>query len=99
MSKLECKCVRSGTVIAQGGCPKHGILRLREAVNVTDLLERDVFVRRMKQLRAEVAQQKIEVEAWNLDHPEAKPVSTAWEDEMIDYCDGKRAGIPEVPEL
>ena len=61
----------------------------REPVNVDDLKARDRIVRRFKKLRADAVQSKNNIEHWNELNPTEPPISTAFEDSVIAYCDGK----------
>lgn len=71
-------------------------LKLRDAVNVPDALQRDKLVRRINRLRAAVVLDKNTIEHWNRTHPDATPISTDFERAMIDWCDGK-GPFPELP--
>lgn len=64
-------------------------LELREAVNVPDLKERDRLVRRIRKMRADAVLDKNTLEYWNRRHPHERQFSTAFEDKMIAWCDGK----------
>lgn len=70
--------------------------KLREAVNVDDLKERDRLVRRNMRIRAEAVQSKIDLEFWNRAHPDLPPFDTSWEDSVIAWCDGK-GPMPVAP--
>ena len=63
-------------------------LRLRDAVNVPDELERDDIVRRIRRARALAVQNKNDIEHWNRTHPNEPAIDTTDEDELIAYCDG-----------
>lgn len=62
---------------------------LREPVNVSDAIERDRIIRRFRRARANAAQLKADIEAWNDANPHEKPIDTEVEDAIIAYCDGK----------
>lgn len=64
-------------------------LFLREAVNVEDLKERDKLVRRLRAIRSAAIQGKADLEHWNRLHPNDTPISVAYEDAVIAWCDGK----------
>jgi hypothetical protein len=71
-------------------------LRLREAVNVADLKDRDRLVRRIRSIRAGAVLDKGTNAHWNHTHPTELPLSTAFEDAVIAWCDGTGA-IPTLP--
>lgn len=62
---------------------------LREAVNVDDLKQRDRLVRRLKKIRADAVLDKGTLLHWNRLHPDETQFSTAFEDAVIAWCDGK----------
>jgi hypothetical protein len=71
-------------------------MRLREAVNVDDLKQRDKLVRRTRKIRADAVLDKSTCEHWNRLHPDEPPISTAFEDAVIAWCDGK-GPMPQEP--
>jgi hypothetical protein len=62
---------------------------LREPLNVPDAMKRDAIIRRFRHARSNAAQLKADIEDWNRNHPDQKPIDTALEDAIIAYCDGK----------
>lgn len=69
---------------------------LRAAVNVADELARDQLVRRRREMRAEAVVEKHTIEHWNRLHPDEEPISTAFEDSLIAWLDG-RGPMPKLP--
>jgi hypothetical protein len=70
--------------------------RLREAVNVPDLKERDALVRRMRETRSAAARHLDAIEQWNRAHPDEEPIAASFERAIIDWCDGK-GSLPTLP--
>lgn len=62
---------------------------LREAVNVDDFLERENLVERRAKMRADAVIEKHTIEHWNRAHPNEPPISTAFEEKVIAWLDGK----------
>ena len=62
---------------------------LREAMNVAEELERDALIRRKVLLRRDALLDKHTIERWNRRNPTEVPFSTAFEDAVIAWCDGK----------
>lgn len=73
-------------------------LRLREAVNVDDLKERDKLVRRYRRARALAAQNVADAEHWNRTHPNEPPLDMTTEREIIAWVDGVGPMPAEVRE-
>lgn len=71
-------------------------LRFREAINVPDVIQRDKLVRRMRKIRAGAVLDKATYEHYNRTHPDEVPISTAFEDSVIAWCDGK-GPFPKAP--
>ncbi len=73
-------------------------LKLREASNVDDLKRRDALVRRIKAIRESAELDKATIEYFNANRltEGQQPISTAFEDAVIAWCDGK-GPMPEVP--
>lgn len=62
---------------------------LREAVNFEDFVEREKLVSRRVAMRADAVLQKNTIEYYNRAHPNETPLSTAFEDKVIAWLDGK----------
>jgi hypothetical protein len=73
-------------------------LKLREAVNVADLKQRDALVRRVKKMRADAVLGKATIEWFNAHRlqPGEAPISTDYEVAVIAWCDGK-GPFPTIP--
>lgn len=76
----------------------HRYLRLAEAANVGELKQRDRFVRRVRKIRAGVVLDKNTIEHWNRVHPNERPISTTFEDQVIAWCDGNGPLPLRVPD-
>ena len=63
-------------------------LELREAVNVLDAMKRDRIVRRLRKIRREAVQSRVDIEYWNAVHPDEPPIATTFEDQVIAWYDG-----------
>lgn len=64
-------------------------MELREAVNVPDALQRDALVRRVRAIRERAVLDRDAIAHWNATHPGEPPLSAAFEDAMIAWCDGE----------
>lgn len=71
-------------------------LQLREAVDVEDFMQREKLVARARKIRADAVLDKRAIEYWNRHHPDEQPISTAFEDALIAWCDGK-GPMPTLP--
>lgn len=71
---------------------------LREAVNVADLKKRDRLIRRRRKIRADAVLEKNTIEYWNRQHPTESRISTAFEDALIAWCDGRGPMPTKVPD-
>lgn len=58
------------------------------------------LLQRLRNIRAGVVLDKATYEYWNRMHPDEAPISTAFEDAVIAWCDGKGPlpGLPAAPE-
>jgi hypothetical protein len=62
-------------------------ITLLEATSAAELHERDELVRRFRKLRADAIQARRDYEHWNRINPDLRPIDTAWEAEVIAWCD------------
>ncbi|MCK9494191.1 MAG: hypothetical protein M0R75_01665 [Dehalococcoidia bacterium] len=70
--------------------------KLREPNNVAEALERDDLVSRGLAIRRRAEAMKADIEHWNRTHSDQAPLSTAFEDAIIAWCDGL-GPLPEMP--
>lgn len=73
-------------------------MKLREAVNVPDFLEREKIVRRFKKIRAEMVLDKNTYEHWNSLHPDERQFDTTFWDAAIAWCDALGDGPTPQPD-
>jgi hypothetical protein len=72
-------------------------LHLREALSVPDALRRDELVRRVRQIRDAAVVDRDTILYWNRHHPTEEQFSTAFEDSVIAWCEG-RGPLPVLHE-
>lgn len=75
-----------------------GLPPLRDPRNVTEALQRDALVRRVKKIRDDAVLDRNTIKRWNRMNPDKNPISTEFEDQMIAWCDGKGPMPTEVPD-
>jgi hypothetical protein len=70
------------------------LMPLREAMNVGELKARDRIVRKLTTMRKQLIIDRETYQRWNRAHPNEAPLSTEFEDAMIEYLDGE-APMPQ----